>query len=392
MQQETTVTPIVVRPSGVVVVDGYGIQLQVERGRLTIRDGIGRARSEASFARATCPIRRLVLLGHTGSISLDSIRWMADVGIGFVQLDVDGRLLVASGGLGLDDPRLRRLQAQAFGNEVGMAIAIDLLDAKLEGQARVARRLPGDRGVGAVIESLKPALRLATTPAALLVPEARAADLYWKAWAGVDVNWARRDVSLVPEHWRTFSGRASPLTGKPRTAANPANAILNYLYALLEAEARLACLAMGLDPGLGVLHADLRARDSLALDVIEAVRPDVDAYLLELLGRRAFRRTDFVETRQGGCRLLAPLTHELAETMPYWRGRLAPVVERVAQRLAADHDAAKRPLPTLLTGRRRSASRPWRVELSGTAAKPVLPALDRRDRTQGHSSRAWASA
>jgi hypothetical protein len=44
---------------------------------------------------------------------------------------------------------------------------------------------------------------------------------------------------------------------------NPANALLNYLYAILEAEARIAILSMGLDPGMGVLHADLKARDSL---------------------------------------------------------------------------------------------------------------------------------
>ncbi|MCH8255181.1 MAG: CRISPR-associated endonuclease Cas1, partial [Gemmatimonadetes bacterium] len=42
------------------------------------------------------------------------------------------------------------------------------------------------------------------------------------------------------------------------------NAILNYLYTILEAEARIACRTMGLDPGLGVLHSDQPARDSLA--------------------------------------------------------------------------------------------------------------------------------
>jgi CRISPR-associated endonuclease Cas1 len=86
-------------------------------------------------------------------------------------------------------------------------------------------------------------------------------------------------------------------------AANPANAILNYLYALLEAECRIACLAIGLDPGLGIVHADQRSRDSLALDIMEAVRPDVDAYVLDLLASRVFAARDFHETRQGavGC-------------------------------------------------------------------------------------------
>jgi len=48
---------------------------------------------------------------------------------------------------------------------------------------------------------------------------------------------------------------------------------LNYLYALLEAEARLAAATLGLDPGLGVLHVDTQARDSLACDLMEAARP-----------------------------------------------------------------------------------------------------------------------
>ena len=39
-------------------------------------------------------------------------------------------------------------------------------------------------------------------------------------------------------------------------------AILNYLYAVLEAESRIALLAIGLDPGIGILHTDQRARDS----------------------------------------------------------------------------------------------------------------------------------
>ena len=37
---------------------------------------------------------------------------------------------------------------------------------------------------------------------------------------------------------------------------NPANAMLNYLYAVLESEARLAIAALGLDPGLGFWHVD----------------------------------------------------------------------------------------------------------------------------------------
>ena len=68
------------------------------------------------------------------------------------------------------------------------------------------------------------------------------------------------------------------VTGSPFDIAPAANAILNYLYALLEAETRIAILTMGMDPGLGIMHKDQLSRDSLVCDLMEAARPDVDAW------------------------------------------------------------------------------------------------------------------
>jgi hypothetical protein len=160
--------------------------------------------------------------------------------------------------------------------------------------------------------------------------------------------------------------RASPLTGNPRLAANPTNAILNYLYAMLEAEARLACLAVGLDPGLGVLHLDTHARDSLALDLIEAIRPEADSLVLDLLDR-TWRLHDFHETRHGACRVLPPLTHELASTLDRWRRSIGPVVEDVAGALGQSPEALVRRLPTPLTQRHRSNGRQARRRASDSA-------------------------
>lgn len=44
--------------------------------------------------------------------------------------------------------------------------------------------------------------------------------------------------------------------------------MLNYLYAMLEAETRFAASTLGLDPGIGVMHVDVPYRDSLALDLM----------------------------------------------------------------------------------------------------------------------------
>ncbi len=125
----------------------------------------------------------------------------------------------------------------------------------------------------------------------------------------------------------------SPLSGSPRLAANPPNAILNYLYALLESEARLAVASLGLDPGLGFLHMDSRTRDSLACDLMEPVRPQVDAYLLDWITRERLRREWFFEQRDGNCRLMGSFAVRLSETASTWGRAVAPLAEWVSRTL-----------------------------------------------------------
>ena len=73
------------------------------------------------------------------------------------------------------------------------------------------------------------------------------------AWSDVPILWPRKDERRVPEHWKRFGSRISPLSHSPRLAANPPNALLNFLYGILESEARLSAVAMGLDPAIGFL-------------------------------------------------------------------------------------------------------------------------------------------
>ena len=119
----------------------------------------------------------------------------------------------------------------------------------------------------------------------------------------------------------------SPLTRSPRLAANPPNAILNYLYSVLESEARLAAATLGLDPGLGVLQVDTSARDSLACDLMESARSHIDAYLLDWITRQPLRRDWFCEQGDGNCRLTQSLAVRLSETAPIWRRAVAPIAE-----------------------------------------------------------------
>jgi len=361
-------------PGSICVVDGYGLRVGVERKHLVITDGIGRARRIRKFSRADRSLRRVVVIGNSGSITLDALRFLGDIRVPLVHIDCEGRVLAVSAVQGTDNPALRRAQAVAAGSPVGLEIARSQIADKLHGQLRVVERLEADQA-SSVIEIAIGDLDRTTTSDEILHAEAVAASMYWPAWWEVPVHFAKTDRGHVPTHWLTFGQRRSPLSQSARSAVTPANAITNYLYALLAAEARIACLTMGLDPGLGVLHVDKANRDSLVADVMEPVRPHVDAFVLELLERRTFRASDFIETRQGVCRVLAPFTHELAESATRWAQLVAPVVERVAAVLAKSSDGAVRRVSTPLTGQSRAAAarralQGQRVEQRPQKAKP----------------------
>ena len=67
---------------------------------------------------------------------------------------------------------------------------------------------------------------------------------------------------------------------------------------------------------------------------METVRPHVDAFVLNLARTRTFSARDFLETREGACRLASSLTHELAPTMAHWAKLVAPYGESVARHVA----------------------------------------------------------
>lgn len=388
------------RKGNVCVVEGFGVRVHVHRRHLVVEDGYGRDRRKRVFSRPLHGLSRLVVLGHEGAVTLEAVRWLTDLGIPYQHIDRDGRLLLVSVQAS-DDARLRRAQALAIGNPTGIEVARMLLREKLTGQLSNLERVLNH--VGGVADDHRCAfaiavesLRGAESVNDLLLAERDAALAYWSAWAPISTRFRATDAARVPAHWLHFGQRGSPLTSAPRSAINPPNALLNYLYAILEAETRIACLIVGLDPTLGIVHGDYRSRDSLALDVMEAVRPHVDAYVLDLLERRTFRATDFCETRRGVCRLVAPLTHELIATAPSWAMHLAPIVERIASALAATSGSHISRLATPLTNANRQAGRDDMRRRLPTQPKLRTPKAARRCHRCGgelpHARRVYCDA
>jgi CRISPR/Cas system-associated endonuclease Cas1 len=230
---------------GVVTLCGYGIQVRVDRGHLLLDDGIAAERRHFRLPRVGHNLWRLVIVGADGFISLSTLRWLADQAISFAMLERDGKVLATTGPVRPSDARLRRAQALANSNGSALRIARELIRQKLDGQASVARHRPHDAGTADAIARFRSDLAAADCISSVRLIEAQAASAYWAAWRTLPIIFPKMDVARVPDHWRSFGSRISPLTGSPRLAANPPNAILNYLYALLEAEARGAASGMG---------------------------------------------------------------------------------------------------------------------------------------------------
>jgi CRISPR-associated endonuclease Cas1 len=318
---------------GVVTLYGYGIQVRVDRGHLVMEDGIGPDRRQFRLARVGHGLNRLVVIGSDGMISLAALRWLADQDAAFVMLERDGSVLATTGPVRSSDARLRRAQAMALQTGAALQITRELITQKLAGQEKVARHKLLDSTTADIIARSRAAVASAETIDAIRQLESQGASAYWAAWRDLPITFPRADLPKVPEHWRRFDTRKSPLSGSPRLAANPANAILNYLYAVLESETRLAVAGLGLDPGLGFWHADTPARDSLACDLMEPIRPKVDAFLLDWITREPLKRAWFFEQREGNCRLMGTFALQLSQTAPTWARAVAPFAEWVARTL-----------------------------------------------------------
>lgn len=111
--------------------------------------------------------------------------------------------------------------------------------------------------------------------------EGAAANFYFSALA-----------ALAPDSLK-FHGR------NRRPPRDPLNAVLSLGYTLLHAEAVLGAHALGLDPYIGFYHAPAFGRESLASDLVEFLRADVDAWALAQFSKQTLRADDFSTTQEG---------------------------------------------------------------------------------------------
>lgn len=227
----------------------------------------------------------------------------AEAGITLSHLDPNGRFLARVEGPRTGNVLLRRAQFRASEDDArGAPIARGIVAAKAANQRAVIRRALRDHGatmparqrevLEAAERRLTDAARRTLTASSvdlLRGIEGEAAQVYF----GVFAHLLRTDDPAF-----AFSGRSR------RPPLDRVNALLSFFYALLGHDCRSALEAHGLDPQVGFLHADRPGRASLALDLMEELRPVLaDRLALSLINRRQLAAEDFVVEEGGGVRM-----------------------------------------------------------------------------------------
>ena len=188
---------------------------------------------------------------------------------------------------------LRRSQYRAADNAAGSgALASHVVTGKILNQRTVVRRALRDHGDAMAPVSCK---RLRTCERRLTDAARRAAHLRCTdAVRGVEGEAARSYYEVFDDLTRRQDGLFRFEGRSRRPPLNPMNALLSFLYTLLVHDCRSALEAVGLDPAVGFLHRERPGRPSLALDLMEELRPAfADRLALSLVNRRQLSEADF---------------------------------------------------------------------------------------------------
>jgi CRISPR-associated endonuclease Cas1 len=258
------------------------------------RDGI-----ERTFPRGRHRIRSIILASPGASVTTEAMRFAIDDGITIFVMHRAGEALAIL----TDAPAV---DASEYAMELRRAQFTAIQEQRLEvaGAIRAMKILGCELPERETQNALRSVAK-ARDHTELLIAEALTAKVYWRRYVG----FGPRLTDNCPAAWSVFRGRLEKRGSHliPRWARTPCNAALNYGYAITLGNCTRALVGLGLDPAFGFLHhADAPGRLSLSYDVIELVRPRVDACVFRFLKSRLFDRKEFVET--GSQVLLAPRT------------------------------------------------------------------------------------
>ncbi len=224
----------------------------------------------------------------------------AERGVNLVFCTPRGRFLARISGESQGNVLLRRTQYRVADNPAeSIKIARNFIFGKVYNARQSIQRTRRDHGLrvnDAVLEDASGKLKDYLP----LIAEVDASDTL-RGLEGVAAN-AYFDAldEMILNNKETFCFK----NRNRRPPLDPVNALLSFSYALLANDCSSALEAVGLDAYVGFLHTDRPGRSSLALDLMEELRPCVaDRFVLTQINNRTLSAKDFVTQESGAVRL-----------------------------------------------------------------------------------------
>ena len=205
----------------------------------------------------------------------------------------NGRFLARVCGKSQGNVLLRRKQYRVADNTGdSLLIGRNMIIGKLYNARWVLERTTRDHSLSVNIDRVKEAsaqikgalakVEAVDTFETLRGIEGKAASVYFNVFDELILN--------KDEHFR-FKGR------NRRPPLDCVNAMLSFSYSLLESNCTSALESVGLDPYVGFIHTDRPGRESLALDLMEELRPVMaDRFVLTCINMRIMNSQMFMRS------------------------------------------------------------------------------------------------
>ncbi len=201
---------------------------------------------------------------------------------------------------------LRKAQMEAWSDSCRkFEIARSIVAGKIRNAREVIQRGARDESRSGEQEKLRFISRKLAHSIDRIAPNRPGLEMDMDFLRGIEGNAARDYFSVFGLLIRSDSDFFAFEKRTRRPPRDPVNALLSFLYTLLLNDCVSALEGVGLDPQFGFLHEIRPGRPSLALDIMEELRPIfADRLALTLINRKQITRNDFSE-RPGGSVLLS---------------------------------------------------------------------------------------
>lgn len=221
-------------------------------------------------------------------------------GIGFAFCTPRGKFLARVCGESSGNVLLRRAQYRVADDPVqSCRIARTMIFGKVYNARWSIERTRRDHALRVNVETLSAASEKLKTLLPMIAGETSLESLRGLEGVGATAYFDALNEMILNEKGTFYFHERSR-----RPPLDPMNALLSFAYSLLAHDCASALESVGLDAYVGFLHRDRPGRTSLALDLMEELRPCMaDRFVLTLINNRMIRPEDF-EWRESGAVLL----------------------------------------------------------------------------------------